>query len=115
MKEGPMRRYPLNRSRGLLILVLGTSLVLALGTIAFASSTLLRSQQDLTPHDTEIVAYASQLIDEGRQIFRYDTFGSEHFFGDGIKLHEALAGEQLGGVGPGVSLATALAVGVQVD
>lgn len=63
-------------------------------------------------------ATASQtpnLIAEGRQIFRFDTFGDEDFWGGQLRLHEAIEGEQFGGVGPGVSPATALAVGLKVD
>jgi len=52
---------------------------------------------------------------EGRRIFRYDTFGDQAFWGDALKLHQAIAGVELGGVGPGVSPATALAVGLKVD
>lgn len=54
-------------------------------------------------------------IAEGKQIFRYDTFGDEDFWGGQLRLHEAIEGEQFGGVGPGVSPATALAVGLKVD
>jgi hypothetical protein len=55
------------------------------------------------------------LISEGRQIFRFDTFGDEDFWGGQLRLHEAIEGEQFGGVGPGVSPETALAVGLKVD
>src|SRR5687768_5100906 len=58
---------------------------------------------------------ASQLVKEGRQTFRYDTFGDEEFWGDALKLHHAIIGKKLGGVGPGVSPKTALAVGLKVD
>ena len=58
---------------------------------------------------------ALQMIKEGRQTFRYDTFGDEAFWGDALKLHQAIAGEKLGGVGPGVSPKTALEVGLKVD
>jgi len=58
---------------------------------------------------------ALQMIKEGRQTFRHDTFGDEEFWGDALKLHQALAGKNLGGVGPGVSPKTALAVGLKVD
>jgi hypothetical protein len=54
-------------------------------------------------------------VNEGRQIFRYDTFGDQTFWGDTLKLHQAIAGANLGGVGPGVSPSTALAVGLKVD
>jgi hypothetical protein len=58
---------------------------------------------------------AQRLIDEGRLIFRYDTFGSEAFWGDALGLHRAIAGARLGGVGPGLSPKAALAVGLKVD
>jgi hypothetical protein len=58
---------------------------------------------------------ALQMIKEGRQIFRHDTFGCESFWGDNLQLHRAIAGEKLGGVGPGVSPKAALEVGLKVD
>jgi len=58
---------------------------------------------------------ALSMLDQGRETFRYDTFGNEKFWGDGLKLHLAIAGTNHGGVGPGVSPATALAVGLKVD
>ena len=60
-------------------------------------------------------AYADQLIREGRATFRSDTFASEGFFGGLLGIHDALQGEAHGGFGPGVSPATALAVGLKVD
>ena len=57
----------------------------------------------------------ADLIAEGKQIFRFDTFGDEDFWGGQLQLHQAIQGEQFGGVGPGVSPATALAVGLKVD
>jgi hypothetical protein len=57
----------------------------------------------------------ANLLKEGRNIFRYDTFGDEVFWGDALKLHLALAGTNYGGVGPGVSPQTALAVGLKLD
>jgi hypothetical protein len=62
-----------------------------------------------------IDANAQQMLEEGRKIFRFDTFGSEAFWGDTLKLHQAIAGEKNGGVGPGVSPKTALSVGLKVD
>ena len=37
-------------------------------------------------------ALGSSLITEGRQTFRFDTFGDEAFWGDTLKLHQAIAG-----------------------
>src|SRR5262245_56333209 len=52
---------------------------------------------------------------EGRTIFRNETFGDEAFWGGKLGLHRAIAGEANGGVGAGVSPATALALGLRVD
>ena len=55
------------------------------------------------------------MLDEGKKTFRFETFGSEAFWGDALQLHKAIAGEKNGGVGPGVSPKTALSVGLKVD
>src|ERR1044071_4061372 len=67
------------------------------------------------PFDQIIERNATQMIEEGRRTFRYDTFGDQEFWGGVLRLHEAIAGERLGGVGPGVSPRTALLVGLKVD
>jgi hypothetical protein len=38
---------------------------------------------------------AQALLAEGKQTFRFDTFGSEAFWGDTLKLHEAVAQQTL--------------------
>jgi hypothetical protein len=58
---------------------------------------------------------AQSMLEAGRRTFRFDTFGDETFWGDTLKLHQAIAGSANGGVGPGVSPKTALAVGLKVD
>jgi hypothetical protein len=55
------------------------------------------------------------MLSDGKKIFRYDTFGSEAFWGDALQLHKAILGAKNGGVGPGVSPKTALSVGLKVD
>jgi hypothetical protein len=59
--------------------------------------------------------HAETLIKQGREIFRYDTFGSEDFWGGKLKLHEALAGQEFGGTGAGLTARQALDVGLKVD
>jgi hypothetical protein len=46
-------------------------------------------------YDDAISHNAQQLLFEGKQIFRFDTFGSEAFWGDTLKLHEAVAQQTL--------------------
>ncbi|HIH45377.1 MAG TPA: hypothetical protein HA257_10020 [Candidatus Methanoperedenaceae archaeon] len=49
----------------------------------------------------QIAMHALDMVDTGRQIFRYDTFGDEAFWGDTLKIHKVIAGEANGGVVPG--------------
>ena len=65
--------------------------------------------------DEEIRRHAQQMIEEGRKTFRFDTFGDEAFWGDQLKLHQAIAGAKFGGVGAGLSPAKALELGLKVD
>jgi hypothetical protein len=55
------------------------------------------------------------MVAKGRQIFRFDTFGDEAFWGDTLQLHKAIEGKKFGGVGDGVSPKAALALGLKVD
>jgi hypothetical protein len=62
-----------------------------------------------------VAANAQRLLREGRDVFRFDTFGDEAFWGDTLKLHQAIEGAKAGGVGPGLSPGAALGVGLKVD
>ncbi len=57
----------------------------------------------------------ASLLEQGKQTFRFDTFGDEDFWGGTLGLHQAIEGQKFGGVGAGVSPATALKVGLKVD
>jgi hypothetical protein len=67
------------------------------------------------PGNPSVEGHVLREVREGRDTFRYATFGDEAFWGDTLNLHRAIAGDANGGVGPGVSPATALAVGLKVD
>lgn len=54
-------------------------------------------------------------IQNGMRTFRFDTFGDEAWWGDTLRLHEAIEGARRGGTGPGISPATALSLGLKVD
>jgi hypothetical protein len=69
----------------------------------------------MTDVDNRNHVQALNMLDEGKRIFRYDTFGSEAFWGDTLKLHQAIAGKKYGGVGAGLSPKAALAAGLKVD
>ena len=65
--------------------------------------------------DAAITQNAQQMIAEGQRVFRYDTFGDEAFWGDSSGCTTRSQVQTLGGVGPGVSPKTALALGLKVD
>src|SRR2546426_11608900 len=73
------------------------------------------SRKPLSESDRQIARHAQGMLEEGRRIFRFDTFGSEAFFGDALQLHKAIAGAKNGGVGAGGSPKTALAGGLKGD
>src|SRR6188472_4317907 len=55
------------------------------------------------------------LIAQGKDIFRFDTFGDEDFWSGLLHIDKAIAGELNGGFGAGVSPAAALGIGLKVD
>jgi hypothetical protein len=59
--------------------------------------------------------HQERLFAEGKQIFRFDTFGDEDYWGGQLQLHKAIEGEENGGVGPGLSPRGALGAGLKVD
>jgi hypothetical protein len=65
--------------------------------------------------DSVVSENAQQQLAEGKRTFRFDTFRDETFWGGVLRLHDGIKGSALGGVGPGVSPETALAVGLKVD
>jgi len=70
------------------------------------------------PHeefDDKIDRHSKEMVERGREIFRYDTMGSEDFWGGQAHLHEAIAGEKHGGSGAGLTPRQALQVGLKVD
>ena len=64
------------------------------------------SREAHSENDRHSSAHAQRTIKEGRQIFRYDTFGDEQLWTDVLRMHEVIAT---------VPPATALAVGLKVD
>ena len=71
--------------------------------------------QPAPDHEEVVRDFARAEFEKGRRVFRYETFGDEVWWGDALQLHRALEGSAHGGVGSGVSPATALAVGLKVD
>ena len=79
------------------------------------SSPVYASDKKVTKQDLRFIKDTLATLERGRNTFRHETLGNESFWTDSLRLNEAIAGSDLGGVGPGVSPETALAVGLKVD
>ncbi len=105
------------------LLIAGVALLVRfeMGTGDQGNAQAREPEEELAKNDRLINAHARRMIDEGRQTFRFDTFGDEAFWGDLLGLHKAIEGTAFGGVATpdlginGVSPKTALAVGLKVD
>ena len=100
------------------ILLLAVGITVGLGYLADPGRSQRVNERRGTKEqgfDLQITENAQKMMEQGKQIFRYDTFGDEVFWSDKLKLHHAIQGSKFGGVGPGVSPKTALAVGLKVD
>ena len=105
------------RKAGVILATLAAvSALLLLGGIIFNAtvSAITGSGGGGSP-DAINTVQSRQLFERGKKIFRFDTFGDQAFWGGQLRLHRAIEGEDLGGVGSGVSPKTALAVGLKVD
>lgn len=97
------------------------ALVFLAGTLAFIGASCSSNSKATPPlagagvSDNTVLEDASGMIEEGQQIFRFDTFGDEDFWGGALKLHQAIAGDNNGGVGPGLTPTAALSLGLKVD
>ena len=96
-------------------LFLGTLLVVTLFASRQSDAQSFSSDHGNGDRDGRVSDYARHLLEEGRRAFRSDTFGDEKFWGDALKLHLAIAGAKLGGVGPGLSPVQALGLGLKID
>src|SRR5215831_14072189 len=92
-------------------ILIAASVLIVIGFAISRSVTVHANNQ----HHNSAILNAVNKVQQGEQIFRFDTFGDEAFWGGTLKLHQAIEGAGLGGVGPGVSPKTALAVGLKVD
>src|SRR5215472_5572432 len=99
--------------RGVVIIAAVTGAMVAVG--AGSSAATLSWERQQAPFDSAIDQNAKTMVAQGRQTFRFDTFDDQAFWGDTLQLHRAIEGQNLGGVGPGVSPRTALSVGLKVD
>jgi hypothetical protein len=82
------------------LIAAGAALTLALGGAAVSCSDDSPTEPSPEPLDPALVA-------QGKDIFRFDTFGDEKYWTDTLRMHEVIA--------RAVTPAAALAVGLKVD
>ena len=105
-----MKRQPL------LLVSLGITLFVAsMAMMQCTSSTDRKTSATTKETDDATTANANKMMAEGKQTFRFETFGDEAYWTDALQLNKAILGEKNGGVGGGLSPKAALAAGLKVD
>jgi hypothetical protein len=94
---------------GIILLIVSVSLVM--------HSTNSTNAQPKTTGENEDPAMdnANKMLTEGKQTFRFETFGDEAYWSTALQLDKAIAGQKNGGIGAGLSPKAALAAGLKVD
>jgi len=83
-----------------------TRIALIVGAMAASAAALVACGGDSSSNDSDAIDQAA-LVAQGKQIFRFDTFGDEIFWTDKLKMNEV--------IGTAVDPVTALSVGLKVD
>jgi hypothetical protein len=65
--------------------------------------------------NSDIRKNADEMLEKGKAVFRFETFGDEAFWTDKLQLHKAIADKGAGGIGEGLSPKAALDAGLKVD
>ena len=105
-----MKKHPL-----LFISFCMASFIMIMNFIQCTQSAAISTGTSNKEGDDPISINAAQMLKEGKQTFRYETFGDESYWTDALQLNKAILGEKNGGVGAGLSPKAALAAGLKVD
>ncbi len=105
-----MKKYPI-----LLVWLVTAVLIVSMSFFQCTQSSPANSSTTTKESDDAITANAKKMLAEGKQTFRFETFGDETYWTDALQLNKAIAGEKNGGVGAGLSPKAALEAGLKVD
>ena len=83
--------------------------------IKCTNSSIGQTKKSVEENEDATTDNANKMLAEGKQTFRFETFGDEAYWTDALQLNKAIAGEKNGGVGAGLSPKAALAAGLKVD
>ncbi|MGZ6275950.1 MAG: hypothetical protein ACXWMI_07550, partial [Syntrophales bacterium] len=93
-----------NLKKILIVTIILFSAMAAITVVKWNGLTVSRTEAKKMPTFDELINdNAGQMLKDGRQIFRFDTFGDQDFWGGQLQLHTTIAGAANGGVGPGLS------------
>ncbi|MEW6469775.1 MAG: hypothetical protein AB1458_12665 [Bacteroidota bacterium] len=101
--------------------VLSVILLFVFGAVMFQCSTREKTREkpdesgSVKWPDLGINKHAEELLEKGRAVFRFETFGDEAFWTDKLKLHKVLVSAKHGGIGEGITPKQALDLGLKVD
>lgn len=96
-------------------IILSLIAVIAIAQCTKPGNTENNSEETSLNQQNKLNEGKQSVIEQGKQIFRYDAFGDEEFWSGLLHIDKAIAGIANGGFGTGVSPNTALAVGLKVD
>ena len=94
----PLVRVPLANLGKIIALLILVAFGLVYVTERSRAQQLVAMPQKTDGFDQQIAASSLPVLEDGKQIFRFDTFGDEVFWGNTLKLLRAIAGAKLGGV-----------------
>ncbi len=89
--------------------------VLASQLVQCTNSSTAQANNPGNGNEDPVTENANKMLADGKQVFRFETFGDEVYWTDALQLHKAIAGEKNAGVGAGLSPKAALAAGLKVD
>lgn len=81
-----MLKIPRQAYTGKRVLWFAAIVVIMVAATPLARKALGEDSDDHAANSAEISANAAAMIHDGRQTFRFDTFGDEAFWGDTLKL-----------------------------
>ncbi|HUR31471.1 MAG TPA: hypothetical protein VMZ69_08550 [Saprospiraceae bacterium] len=93
--------------------------VLLMSLVQCSTQKIAREQPDISGSAdfwaSSINDNASELLEKGRAVFRFETFGDEAFWTDKLQMHKAIADSKHGGIGEGLTPEKAIQAGLKVD
>jgi len=101
-------------------IVLAAILLCTSGLVLFQCTTQkMRDKEDKSGNpnafDASISRNANEMLEKGKSVFRFETFGDEAFWTDKLHIQKAVADSKHGGTGDGLTPKAALAAGLKVD